>query len=365
MKIPWAKPYIGKEELESVINCFKIDWLTMGPKVKELENYLSNFLKSSHAIAVNSGTAALDVALKLINIKPGDEIIIPALSYIATGNSVLYQFATPVFADIDIDTYTISPESVERLITDKTKAIIAIDYAGHPADYDALRKIIKDRDIYLIEDGAPGLGGEYKGKSLCSLGDISITSFHMAKTFTAVEGGMIFTDNDIWNKTARLIRSQGEDPNEKYHHPVLGHNYRMSDLHAAIGFEQIKRFYAIINKREMITSYYSKALKNIANIKLPKVSNDCKHAWFLYPILVNNRSSVVNKLKESNIEVNISWPKTIYEQEMFKKFNNDICPVAKDFTERVICLPLYFEMTNEEQKYVIENLIRIVGGSVE
>lgn len=359
-QIPWAKPYIGKEEWEVARKCFEANWLSMGNKVKEFEDYMSKLVQSTYAVAVNSGTAALDIALKLIEVKEDDEVIIPALSFIAVGNAVLYQNATPVFADVDPETYTISPRSVQEKLTNKTRAVIAIDYGGLPADYDSLKDILKGRNIFLIEDGAPGLGGRYKDKPSCSRGDISTTSFHMAKICTSVEGGMIFTENKEWAKVARMIRSQGEDPHLKYHYPVLGHNYRMTDLHAAIGLEQVKRFPELLEKREEIADYYSKAFAGLKNIVILKVPKESKHAWFLYPILIPDRDKVVLRLKEKGIQTNVSWPMPIYEQKIYSKYFKEECPVAKRITKTILCLPIYYEMTMDEQDYVIEQLAAVV-----
>jgi len=361
MNVPWAKPYIDQKEFENVKNCFDIDWLTMGPKVKQLESRLSELTESIHCVAVNSGTAALDIALKLIGVKPGDEVIIPALSYIATGNSVLYQKATPVFAAIDKDTYNIDVNSVKSLITDKTKAIIPIDYAGQGPDFDVLRDIIKGTDIKIIEDAAPGLGGKYKDKPLCSRGDIGITSFHMAKIFTTIEGGMIFTDNEQWDKEARIIRSQGENPDQKYHFPLLGHNYRMSDLHAAIGLAQFDRYDAVLDKRAQLAERYSVAFKNSPGVKVPHVLAENEHAWFLYPLLVNDRDELQAALKERGVQTNISWPMPIYDQVPYLEFDRNRCEISEAFCKRVICLPLYFEMTDEEQQYVIDAIVELRG----
>lgn len=360
MKIPWAKPYIGRSELEEVKACFDRSWLSMGQKVEELEEFASGIVGSSYGVAVNSGTAALDIALKLIGVGPGDEVIVPALAYIATANAVLYQQARPVFADIDEKSYCICPKSVEHNITDKTKAVIAIDYAGQAPDYNALRDVLGKRGIFLIEDGAPGLGGSYRGKPLCSRGDVSITSFHMAKIFTSVEGGMLFTDKQQWDAVARMIRSQGEDPSLKYHHPVLGHNYRMSDIYAAIGLEQLKRFDAVLNKRAVLAQHYSQGLSSLNSMVLPRVLDGNKHAWFLYPVLVSDRDKIAALLKAEGIETNISWPMPVYEQKIYKQYFKEECSVAKRITQTVLCLPIYYEMTEDEQDYVIDTLVSLL-----
>lgn len=360
MKIPWSKLYLDEKELNGVINVVKSGWLSMGPKVQKFEGIMANYVGVKHAIAVSSGTAALDIALKLLGINNNDEVIVPAMAYIATANSVLYQHAVPVFADIDSRTFNIDPDDVKKKITKKTKCIIPIDYGGQSADYGKLKKIAYENNIHIVEDGAPGLGGEYKGKKLCSFGDISTTSFHVAKIFTTIEGGMIFTDNDEYNKKVRIIRSQGEDLDKKYHHPLLGHNYRMTDINAAIGLVQIDRMTEVLANRRQSAEYYMSKLKDNQHIFTPYVSVDCKHAWFLFPILVPNRDKVKDYLTEKGIETNISWPMPVYDQEIYQTFKKDICPVAEKITEGILCLPMFYKITQEEQDYVIEHLTTAV-----
>jgi len=360
MKIPWANPYFADEELDEVIDTVKSTWLTMGQKVKQFEDKISNFIGVKHCIAVNSGTAALDVALKVLNIQPGDEVIVPAMAYIATANAVLYQHATPIFTDVDEKTYNMDPNDVVKKITGRTKCILPIDYGGQGADFDALRKIADEHNLFLVEDGAPGFGGEYRGKKLCSFGHISITSFHAAKVFTTVEGGMLFTDNDQWNRIARIIRTQGEDPERKYLHPYLGHNYRLTDLHAAVGLAQIARMKEVLEKRAALAEYYTKNLKGINCITTPYVAPGNKHAWFLYPILVDNRDAVKHCLADNGVDTNVSWPMPVYEQPFYQKYAHDECPVAERITQKILCLPMYYTMTTQEQDYVIENIKKAV-----
>lgn len=360
MKIPWVKPYITEEELNEVIDTIKSKWISKGLKVEKFENLVKEIIGSKYCIAVNSGTSALDVALKVIDIQPEDEVIVPAFTYIASANSILYQHAIPVFVDINPKTFTIDLEDIKRKITPRTKAIIAVDYAGQGSDYKKLREILFEKNIKIIEDAAPSFGGEQNGEKLGTFGDIGITSFHTAKTFTSAEGGMIFTDNEEYAKRARIILNQGEDPKEKYHHPVLGHNYRMTDVHASIGIAQLKRYSEVLNKRAELARYYTKRINQMSDeITTPYVENGNKHSWFLYPILLNNRDEIKKELQKRGIETNISWPLAIYQQPYFTKYKIH-CPVTEDITKKILCLPLYYEMTLEEQDYVIENLIESV-----
>lgn len=368
MRIPWAMPYIGKEELDEVVDTIKSTWVTMGPKVEKLEKGISSYVGVKHGIAVSNGTAALDVALKMIGIQPGDEVIIPALTYIATANAVLYQHAKPVLADIDPKTYNIDPNSVAEKITSETKCIMPIDYGGQGSDYDALTKLAQDHNIYLVVDGAESLGGEYKGRQLCSFGRVSTTSFHAAKLITSVEGGMVFTNDDELADRARIIRNQGEDPRKKYYHTLLGHNYRMTDLHAAVGLAQFKRIDDIIKKRASIAEYYSKNLEDCADaITLPYVAPYNKHAWFFYAVLVDNGDAVERYLNEKGIGIRRGWPLPIHHQPIYEDILSGCSyPVAERVAKSVLNLPMYYAMTEEEQDYVITHLkdaVKEYGGA--
>ncbi len=356
MQVPWAKLYLGPEEVEAVNECFETGWVSMGNKVLEFERKMAERVGVRYAIAVNSGTAALDAALKCLNVAPGDEVIVPAFAYIATANCVLYQHAIPVFADIDPLTFNIDPADVKRKISPKTKGIIAIDYGGHPAEFDELQKISKDNNLFLIEDGAPGLGGSYKGKKLCSFGDIAITSFHAAKIFTTIEGGMIFTDNEEVDRKSRIIRSQGEDPNRKYHHPLLGHNFRMTDINAAIGLAQTSRMEEVLSNRAEAARFYTEHLHELPEVVVPTVLQDCTHAWFLYPVLIPRRDSVREILEAKGIGTNVFWPLAVYDQETFRHYKREICPVAEETTKKVLCLPLFYGITEKELSYVCQGL---------
>lgn len=356
VKVPWARPYLGLEEEAAVVECLRSGWIAMGQRVEQLEDRLASLVGSRHAVAVNSGTAALDVALKVLGIGPGDEVIVPAFSYIATANAVLYQHATPIFADVDPITYTLDPKDVTRKITPRTRCLIPVDYAGQGADYARLREVASAYQLYIVEDGAPGLGGRQGDRPLCALGDISVTSFHSAKIFTTAEGGMLFTDRDDWARAARIIRSQGEDPVQKYYHPILGHNYRMTDLHAAVGLAQIWRFKEVLDARARAAERYMERLRGLPKVVLPGVKPGTRHAWFLFPVLVPRRDEVRARMAEDGIETNVSWPLPLYRQKPYRDLASEPCPVAEDLCQCVLCLPLYHGLTAEEQDLVVTSL---------
>ena len=356
VRVPWARPFLGVEEEAEVVGCIRSGWVAMGRRVQQLEERLAALVGSRHAVAVSSGTAALDVALKVLGIGLGDEVIVPAFGYIATANAVLYQHARPVFADVDPVTYTLDPKDVARKITPRTRCLIPIDYAGQGADYARLREMASAHNLSIVEDGAPGLGGWQGDTGHCALGDIGITSFHSAKIFTTAEGGMLFTDRDYWARAARIIRSQGEDPAHKYHHPVLGHNYRMTDLHAAVGLAQVRRFAEVLAARARAAECYAEGLRGQPEVVLPKVRPGRRHAWFLFPLLVPDRDRVRASMAADGIETNVSWPLPLYRQGPYRELAREPCPVAEDLCQRVLCLPLYHGLTPEDQDQVIFSL---------
>ncbi len=354
-KIPWALPYIGSEEENEVADTVRSTWLTMGPKVQRLEREVASYTGAKHAVAVCNGTAALDVALKTLGIKPGDEVIVPALTYIATANAVLYQHATPVLADVEPDTFNLDPRDVAKKITPRTRAIVAIDYGGQSADYDALVRIARNAGVHLVEDGAQSIGAEYNGRALGSFGVVNTISFHAAKVITSVEGGMVLTEDDELAARARIIRNQGEDPVKKYYHVLLGHNYRMTDLHAAIGLVQFGKLARVLQRRAEIAAYYTRQLADFEDrIILPRVRPTNTHAWFFYAIRIKNRDEIVGYLKTKGIDTRIAWPLAIHRQPVYRELLAGAhCPVADEIAGTVLNLPMYYDMTEEELRYVV------------
>ncbi|MCX6666141.1 MAG: DegT/DnrJ/EryC1/StrS family aminotransferase [Euryarchaeota archaeon] len=350
MQIPWAIPNFQKEDKNALLRVIKSNWLSMGNEVKKFEERLSSYLRIKYSIAVNNGTAALDIALKCIGIKNGDEVIIPALTYIATGNAVLYNQGTPVFVDID-DTLNIDTSLIEEKITDKTKAIMNIDLGGNASNYNKLLEIAKRYDIPLVVDGAQSFGSEYYNVKCCSHGLINTTSFHAAKILTTVEGGMIFTNDKKMNMLARTIRNQGDVA--KFDHQFLGNNYRMIDLLAAMGNSQMNRFEGTLRKRRKKVDYYRDYLKNV---EYPRQLENTINSNFFFLILTKNRDRLNHHLNENGIDTRITYPLPINEQPLFRKYGKEVFPMAKKISERVISLPLHQSLTRTEQDYIIKKI---------
>lgn len=356
VRVPWAKPYFGPEEIDLLLETARSGWMSQGARVRALEERVGFLTGCRHCVAVNSGTAALDVALKLAGIGPGDEVIVPAFAYIASANAILYQGATPVFVDVEPETLNLDPRNTERKVTGRTRAIVALDYGGHGADWEGLRSLAQAHRLFLIEDAAPGFGGTFQGRGLGTLADVGITSFHSAKIFTTIEGGMVFCRDGEQDERARMIRSQGESPREKYLHPLLGHNYRLSDLHAAVGLAQLARYDEVLKRRAEAAAYYSDRLSKLEGVRVPTVLPGYRHAWFLYSLRVRARDGVRRRLLEAGIETNVSWPHPVYRQPQFTAFFCEPCPVSEEACRSVLGLPLYFELARDDQDFVIEQL---------
>lgn len=349
-KVPWAIPNFQRQDINSMKKVLDSGWLSMGNEVKKFENMVRSYLGISYAVAVNNGTSALDVALKCLGIGHDDEVIIPAFTYVATGNAVVYNHATPVFVDID-DTLNINPYLIEEKITDQTKAIMNIDFGGNVSNYSELLKISNEFDIPLIVDGAQSFGCEYHKKKCCTHGFINTTSFHAAKILTTVEGGMIFTNDKKMYHTAQMLRNQGQTT--RYLHSLLGNNYRMIDVVAAMGVSQMVRFKKTLQRRIEKAIYYKEHLKNV---EYPGELQHTKNNYFLFLILTNKRDKLNNYLNKNGIETRINYPIAVNEQPVLKKFSSEVFPKTKEAASRVLSLPMFHSLTRKQQDYVINKI---------
>lgn len=347
MNIPWAIPNLHEEDKQAAADVLNSDWLSMGPVVKKFENKLSKYLEIKYSVATNNGTSALDIAMKCLDIKKGDEVLLPALTYIATGNAVLYNNGTPIFVDID-DTLNIDPKHLEEKITDNTKAIITIDFGGNVCDYPSLQQISKKHNIPLVVDGAHSLGSMFKEKKCCSHGYINSTSFHAAKILTTIEGGMIFTnDKEIYERSIQ-IRNQGES--SKFIHDYLGNNYRMTDLHAALGLKQVNRLEQTIQQRRTKAQYY---IKHLQNINLPRARPNTRNCYEFFPILTTKRDQLLSYLQRKGVETRITFPLPLYDQPLFKRYKKGNCPNAEKTSQTILSLPIYTTISPREQEYIV------------
>ena len=313
-------PVVGEEEIEAVAEVLRSGYYVQGRNVKRFEEGWAEYIGVEHAIATNSGTSALHIALAAADIGPGDEVIVPPLTFFATIEAVLHQNAIPVFADIDPETFTLDPVDVEEKITDKTKAIIPVHLFGLPAEMDEIMRIAEKNNLIVIEDCAQAHGAEYKGRRVGSIGDVGCWSFYATKNITTGEGGMITTNNPEIAKKARIIRSHGMTSRDD--HIILGYNYRMNEIQAAIGIVQLRKIDELNDIRIRNSLYLIDSLRDIEWMKPQKIPGYVKHVFFWAPFLIDegklgiDTKELTKKLREKGVEVRHRYREPLYKQAM-------------------------------------------------
>jgi perosamine synthetase len=367
--IPIAKPMIGEEEIQAVTAVLQSGLLAQGNKVKNFEEDFADYLEVEHAVAVGNGTIALDLALKALGIRPGDEVIVPDFSFISTANSILFQGARPVFADIDERTFTIDPNDALEKITGRTKAILGVHLFGHPFAIAALEEICEDHSLPLIEDCAQAHGAEYRGQRVGSFGRIGCFSFYATKNMTTGEGGMITTDSAKLAEACRLLRNHGES--EKYFHTSLGYNYRMTELQAALGVVQLKKLARFNRRRIANAKHYTKHI-NAAGLNHPYKKREVTHVYHQYAVTINedggfvlSRDEFMQYLKDKGIGCAIHYPLPIHRQPLYERlgYTDETvrCPVAREVSHKIVSLPVHPALSKTDLRYITET-IRNLGG---
>jgi len=355
--IPIANPIIEDEEIQEVVEVLKSGFIAQGPKVAEFEEKFAQYVGTKYAVATSSGTTALHLALLAAGVGEGDEVITTPFSFAATGNSVLYTGARPVFVDIDSQTYNLDPAQIEAAITPQTKAILPVHLYGQPADMDPIMEIAAKHDLRVIEDAAQAHGAIYKGKMAGSLGDMACFSFYPTKNMTTSEGGIITTDNKELADKCRILRAHGEK--ERYQHVVLGYNFRMTDIAAAIGLAQLKKLDKFNQKRIENAAYLSEHIKEIEGVKSPYVMEDVQHVFHQYTIRIENgsRDEWIQFLNENGVGTGIHYPKPIYKQELYQELGfNDNCPEAEKAANEVISIPVHPRLKVEDLETIVQTL---------
>ncbi len=367
--IPYARQYIDKNDIGAVIKVLKSDYITQGPKVNEFEKKVADYCGARYAVSMNSGTSALHAACFVAGIRPKDEAITSPISFAASSNCVLYCGGVPKFADILEDTVTIDPYSIKKLINKKTKAIIPVDFAGHPAELEEIKNIADKYGALVIEDAAHALGAEYKGSKIgsCKYSDMTILSFHAVKHITTGEGGMVLTNKkDLYDKLI-MFRSHGiTKDNEKlinkkmskwfYEMQFLGFNYRITDIQCALGISQLNKLDKFVALRRYIADLYKEAFNDVHGISCLAEKPYCRSSWHIFPIRIERyRDDVFDKLIAKNISANLHYI-PIYLQPYYKKlgYKEGSCPKAEMYYKETITLPLYPAMSNAQIKKVIE-----------
>jgi len=375
--IPYGRQSIDEEDIRAVVEVLRSDWLTTGPKVAEFEQAFANLVDTKEAVAISSGTAALHAAMYALGIGSGDEVIVPAMTFAATANCAVFQGATPVFADVDPSALLISPAQVEAKITSRTKAVIAVDYTGHPADYEAIRSITNKYGIKLVADACHALGASYKGRPAGSLADLSVFSFHPVKHIATGEGGMITTNDLELAGRMRRFRNHGittdHHQREKqgswfYEMVDLGYNYRLTDFQCALGLSQLNKLPRFLEKRRKIANQYSDAFADISNMSPLAVSAEVLHAYHLYVVQLNlkslgtDRITLFRRLRQHGIGVNVHYIPVHLHPFYRNKFGTrkGLCPVAETAYEQIISLPIHAEMTDRDVDTVCTTFQKII-----
>lgn len=376
--LPYGRQSVDEADIQAVVEVLRSDWLTTGPKVCEFEEAFAARVGAAYAVSVSSGTAALHAAAFAAGLKPGDEAITTPLTFAATANCVLYQGATPVFADVSRDTLDLDPEKVTAKVSRKTRALIPVDYAGHPADLTAMMDIARRHGLVVIEDACHALGAEYNGKSVGSVADMTVFSFHPVKHITTGEGGMVTTNDPKLAETLRRFRNHGisSDARQRqsagqwhYEMVLLGFNYRLPDVVCALGIQQLTKLDANLARRREIAAAYTAAFRGMPGVIPPVVRPEANPAWHLYPIrldlekLTADRAQIFRALRAENIGVNVHYiPVHLhpYYREQFGYLGGEF-PVAEDAYERLISLPMFHGMSDADVDDVIEAVRKVAG----
>ena len=369
--IPYGRQSLDGNDIDAVVRVLKSDWLTTGPSVEEFEKAFAAFVGAGYAVAVSNGTAALHTAMRAVGIGPGDEAIVPPLTFAATANAVIYQGGRPVFADIDPKTLLLDPEAAEARITSRTCALVAVDYAGQPCDYDALRAVAGRHGLKLIADACHSLGAEYKGKPAGTLADLTVLSFHPVKHITTGEGGMITTDDPALAAVMRRFRNHGIDTDHRqraengtwrYEMVDLGYNYRLSDIACALGASQLRKLPVWLARRRKIAASYDRAFSGLEPLAIPETSPFVRHAYHLYPIRYRSgrpgggRGNFFRLLREQGIGANVHYlPVHLhpYYRERYGHRRGDY-PVSEGAYDELISLPIFPGMSDGDRDRVIE-----------
>ncbi|MFW6387015.1 MAG: UDP-4-amino-4,6-dideoxy-N-acetyl-beta-L-altrosamine transaminase [Bacillota bacterium] len=367
--LPYACQSLDEKDIAAVTEVLKGDWLTTGPKINEFEQAVADYCGAEYAVAVSSGTAALHAACFAAGIGEEDEVITTPLTFAATANSVLYCGGKPVFADVDPQTYNLSPGAVREKVNENTKAVIPVDYTGQPVNMDAINEIAAENDLVVIEDACHAIGAEYKGQKVGSLADMAVFSFHPVKHITSGEGGMVLTDNEEYYKKLKQFRTHGITKAEEeftgdshgpwfYEQQFLGYNYRMTDIQAALGLSQLNKLDQFIARRREIVREYNRAFSDMDEIITPYQHPDTDSSWHLYVIQVKvDRKEMFNCLLEHNIGANVHYIPVYYHPYYLNQgYEKGICPEAEKIYNKIITLPLFPAIKDEDVERVIETV---------
>ena len=375
--LPYGRQWLDEDDIAAVVEVLRSDWLTTGPKVAEFERAFADFVGTREAVAVSNGTAALHTAMYAAGIGPGDEVIVPAMTFAASANCVVFQGGTPVFADVDPDTLLLDPAQVEAKITPRTKAIIAVDYTGQPCDYDVLRAIADRHGLILVDDACHALGGSYRGRPVGTLADLNTFSFHPVKHITTGEGGMIATDDPDLARRMRVFRNHGITTDHRqreqqgswfYEMVDLGYNYRLTDIQCALGLSQLCKLPGWVARRQEIAGRYDAAFAEMPTVRPLGVREDVSHAYHLYIVRLDvaqlraARAEVFAALRAEGIGVNVHYIPVHLHPFYQERFGTGpgLWPVTEAAYEQILSLPIFPRMSDADVEDVITAVRKVV-----
>jgi dTDP-4-amino-4,6-dideoxygalactose transaminase len=375
--IPFHLPDIGEEEIHSVVETLRSGWLTTGLKTKQFEKEFADWIGVSHAVALNSCTAALHLALEAVGVTEGDEVIVPTMTFAATAEVVHYCRALPILVDCKSDTLNIDVEALEEAISPKTKAIIPVHFAGQSCEMDRILEIARTRNIKVIEDAAHALPAKYKGQMIGTLGDITCFSFYATKTMTTGEGGMATTENPEWAEHMRILSLHGISreainrytPEGSWYYEICypGYKYNLTDMASALGIPQLRKCDDFRKIRHRYAMRYNEAFKDIPEIIPLQVKEDIEHAWHLYVIQLDlqrlriGRNEIIDLLKQHGVGTSVHFiPLHLHPYYRNNTYAKERFPVANQVFERIISLPIYPRMTEADVEYVIEIFSKVI-----
>jgi len=365
-RYPIVEPEIAEEELENVVEAVKSGWVSSkGNFIQEFEESFSKYVGVKYGIATSSGTAAIHLALATLGIGQGDEVIVPDLTFAATINAVIYTGAKPVIVDITPDYWCIDPIMIKKNITSHTRAIILVHLYGHPCDIDAIMEVAEKYDLYVIEDCAEAHGAEYKGRKVGSYGHISCFSFYGNKIITTGEGGMCLTNDEEITEKMRILRDHGMNPKRRYWHDIIGFNYRITNLQAALGVAQLTKINRFVEEKRRIAKTYAEELVSIKGITLHPEMSWAKCVYWLYSILIDDRKLVMTRdnlaerLKIEGIETrNFFYP--LHEMPPYKRYARFVYPVSSSISNQGLNLPSGIRLTEEDIVYIARKINKII-----
>jgi perosamine synthetase len=358
---------LEESDINAVLAVLRTGRLALGPKILDFERLVAEYVGVSHAVAVSSGTAALHLIVKALNIGAGDEVLVPSFTFAASVNAILYARAVPVFVDIEPETFNLDPRDLERKVTSRTKAILAVDVFGHPAEWDEILRIARKHDLEVIDDSCEALGAEYRGRKVGSFGSAATFAFYPNKQITTGEGGIIVTDNENLARLARSLQNQGRNQMGTWlDHEFLGYNYRLDEMSAALGASQMRRIEEILQKRERVANLYTERLGPYDWARCPIVKQHVRMSWFVYVVTLADeldRNRMIERMSEDGIPTR-AYFSPMHQQPYLKDHPAALAtdlPVTDAYSRRTLALPFHNNLTEEQIDRVVEALRRAVG----